>query len=501
MRIKTTFAANCKVVFFYAMKNTLLTIFTFLILSPIFGQGSDDACLFSQSLYQGTAKAMGMGNALGAVGGDMTGVCINPAGMGLYRSNEFTATLGLMHNLNASRYYGNATQAGKYRTELPNFGYVSSKQRSNYKGIRFTQFGIGFTRTNDYNIHTFAKGINPTSSKIDNYLAQIDGYDPTELQDNFAYTIYPAWNTYLIDLYQDEQGEYYSSPVPQGGIWQSQENSFKGRSEEYTFALSANYQERLFMGASLGITHIKREGIKAFEESALKDEDIDFNQWNFTESIASTGWGCNAKLGFIFHANSWFRLGLAYHTRGLYAFDETWQTETESKIEHVTYKSFSPNSTYNYNFRSPRKWIGSMAFVIRQAGLIGFDAEYTNYGAARFTCDDFDYSHVNKDIADNYGKTFNFRLGSEWNLGASYLRAGLAYYGSPFGLKESLGSVKKASFGFSLPVNFDTTFDFAYELSYSKSNMVLYDAGVLGIEPVVQRQFRNNVAVTLKVKF
>ena len=270
MRIKTTFAANCKVVFFYAMKNTLLTIFTFFILSPIFGQGSDDACLFSQSLYQGTAKAMGMGNALGAVGGDMTGVCINPAGLGLYRSNEFTATLGLMHNLNASRYYGNATQAGKYRTELPNFGYVSSKQRSNYKGIRFTQFGIGFTRTNAYNIHTFAKGINPTSSKIDNYLAQIDGYDPTELQDNFAYTIYPAWNTYLIDLYQDEQGEYYSSPVPQGGIWQSQENSFKGRSEEYTFALSANYQERLFMGASLGITHIKREGIKAFEEAKLK---------------------------------------------------------------------------------------------------------------------------------------------------------------------------------------------------------------------------------------
>ena len=50
-------------------------------------------------------------------------------------------------------------------------------------------------------------------------------------------------------------------------------------------------------------------------------------------------------------------------------------------------------------------------------------------------------------------------------------------------------------------MNFDTTFDFAYELSYSKSNMVLYDAGVLGIEPVVQRQFRNNVAVTLKVKF
>ena len=69
-----------------------------LFVVATFAQGVDDACLFSQTYYQGTAKALGMGNAMGAVGGDMASVCINPAGMGIYRSTEFTTPLSLMDN-------------------------------------------------------------------------------------------------------------------------------------------------------------------------------------------------------------------------------------------------------------------------------------------------------------------------------------------------------------------------------------------------------------------
>ena len=80
------------------MKRILATIIAMLTFVIAFGQSADDACLFSQTYYQGTAKALGMSNALGAVGGDMTAVCINPAGMGLYRSHEITASLNLMDN-------------------------------------------------------------------------------------------------------------------------------------------------------------------------------------------------------------------------------------------------------------------------------------------------------------------------------------------------------------------------------------------------------------------
>lgn len=469
--------------------------------APLFGQGSDDAYLFSQTYYQGTSKALGMGNALGAVGGDMTAVSINPAGMGIYRSNEFTTTLNLLDNYHSSFYYGTPNGANKMRLSIPNLGWVSTKQRSNYRPLRFTQFGIGLTRLNDYNMHTFPKGINPTSSKIDEYLARMDGYSQYELQDYFPYDIYPAWSTYLIDLYEDELGQYYSSPVPQGNIWQSQESQFTGRSEEWTFAGSANYYDQLYIGASANLRHIKREGTRDFMESSVAGDDTDFNQWSFKEDLRSNAWGGNLKVGFLYHANPWLRIGAAFHSPSIYNFEESWQTETESQISWVTRKYISPNANYEYTFFSPLKWVGSLAFVIAQRGLISFDAEYTNFGAARFRASDYDYDAVNESIKSTFGRTLNFRIGSEWLLGTSYLRLGAGYYGSPFGFGENNGSVKKASLGFSLPVSEATTFDFAYELSYGTSNIYLYDAGELGIESILQSQFKNNLAVTLKVRF
>lgn len=486
-----------------AMKNIFITLTVFFFVTTTFAQGIDDACLYSQTYHHGTARATGMGNALGAVGGDMTAVCINPAGLGVYRSHELTASLNLLDNYTTSQYYGTQNNGNKFQVSIPNIGYVNARQRSNYRRLRFTQFGIGLTRTNDYNSHTFAKGINPTSSKIDNYLARIDGYAPNELQEAFPYDIYPAWNTYLIDLYEDEQGEYYGSPVPQGGIWQSQENTFRGRVEEWTFAGSANYGDRLFIGISAGLNHIKRVGTRVFEEEMPEQAQstTDFNQWSFTENITSSGWGGNLKVGLIYHTNYWLRLGAAFHSPTIYAFDERWQTETESEINRIKNKSLSPESHYTYTFISPLKWIGSLAFVVGQEALISLDAEYMNYGMAQFSAEDWDYSSINDDIKANFGRTLNFRLGSEWRISNTYLRFGMAYYGSPYGLGYSDGSVKKASCGVSLPLGEISAIDFAYELSYGKDLFTLYDAGSLDIEPVTQKQFRNNLSLTLKFHF
>ena len=332
----------------------------------------------------------------------------------------------------------------------------------------------------------------------------MDGYSPNELQDAFPYDIYPAWNTYLIDLYQDSLGAYYGSPVPQGNVWQSQENEFKGRNEAWTFAGGLNFYDKLYFGLSLDLTHIKRVGTRTFTESRVNGTETDFNQWHYKEDISSSAIGANLKAGLIYHANRWLRLGAAFHSPTIYSFDEKWQTETESQILMVTRKSLSPESNYEYVFISPLKWVGSMAFVIGEHGMISLDAEYTNFGAACFKAaadDDFDYSPVNESIKNTYGKTFNIRLGSEWRAGESYLRLGAGYYGSPFGFGEPGGSVKKASCGISVPVSAATTFDFAYELTYGQSYYNLYDAGELGIEPVSQKQFKNLVATTLKVRF
>ena len=479
------------------MKKILLIAVALLIQMAATAQGVDDAKLFSQTYYQGTGKALGMGNAMGAVGGDMTAVCINPAGMGIYRSSELTTSLNFLDNYSTSTYYGDKKSGNMFRFSIPNLGFVLAKERSNYKSLRYTQFGVGLTRTNDFNVCTNAMGINPSSSMVDNYLGRMYGYSVEELQDAFPYDIYPAWKTYLVDLYEDG----YNSPVPQGNIWQGQESEFRGRSEAWTFAGSANFFDKLFIGTSIDLMHIKRYGTKVFKESRVEGTETEFNQWSFTEDLSSTGWGGNAKVGFIYHATPWFRFGAAFHSPTLYAFSEQWQTTTETEINYITNKSLSPEANYEYTFISPLKCLGSLAFVVGQQGMISLDVEYLNYGAARFKANDFDYSATNESIKENLGHTANFRLGTEWYVGGTYLRFGTAYYGSPFGLGQTGGSVKKASCGVSVPVSAGTSFDFAYELSHGKTFNTLYDAGDLGIESVTHSQYRHILLTTLKMRF
>lgn len=483
------------------MKKILTIVAVLLLQMSAFAQGVDDANLFSQAYYQGTAKALGMGNAMGAVGGDMTAVCINPAGMGIYRSSELTTSLNFLDNYSTSTYYGDKKSDNMFRLSIPNLGFVLAKERSNYKGLRYTQFGVGLTRTNDFNMCTNAMGINPSSSMVDNYLARMYDYSVDELQDAFPYDIYPAWRTNLVDLYDDEEGAYYGSPVPQGNIWQGQESEFRGRSEAWTFAGSANFFDKLFIGASVDLTHIKRFGTKVFKESRVEGTETEFNQWSFTEDLSSTGWGGNIKVGFIYHATSWLRFGAAFHSPTLYAFSEQWQTTTETEINYVVNKSLSPEANYEYTFISPLKCLGSLAFVVGQQGMISLDVEYLNYGAARFRASDFDYSPTNGSIKENLGHTANFRLGTEWYVGGTYLRFGTAYYGSPFGLGQAGGSVKKASCGVSVPVSSSTSFDFAYELSHGRTFNTLYDAGDLGIESVTHSHYRHLLLTTMKIRF
>ena len=70
----------------------------------LFAQGELDAYRFSQMELNGTARSMSMGGAFGALGGDMSVMSHNPAGLGVYRSSEVQATLNLsMANMYKAR--------------------------------------------------------------------------------------------------------------------------------------------------------------------------------------------------------------------------------------------------------------------------------------------------------------------------------------------------------------------------------------------------------------
>lgn len=48
----------------------------------------------AQKDLNGTARFVGMGGAMSALGGDISTISTNPAGIGIYRSNDAMVTMG-----------------------------------------------------------------------------------------------------------------------------------------------------------------------------------------------------------------------------------------------------------------------------------------------------------------------------------------------------------------------------------------------------------------------
>ena len=71
-----------------------LTAFSLLIAAGVGAQTVYDAANITSKDLNGTARFVGMGGAMGALGGDISTIGSNPAGIGIYRSNDIMTTFG-----------------------------------------------------------------------------------------------------------------------------------------------------------------------------------------------------------------------------------------------------------------------------------------------------------------------------------------------------------------------------------------------------------------------
>ena len=75
------------------MKKNLLYIFSLICISAM-AQTPEDALRTAWFTQNGTARNMATGGVMGSLGGDITANHVNPAGLGLFKTNEFVLTPG-----------------------------------------------------------------------------------------------------------------------------------------------------------------------------------------------------------------------------------------------------------------------------------------------------------------------------------------------------------------------------------------------------------------------
>lgn len=430
------------------MKNLFFlctTLFTLLNFNNIQAQVAADALRFSSLDVLGTARTVGVGGGLSALGADFSVINTNPAGLATFRRSEFTLTPSFHLNSTEATLDGSngeTVNENKFAFNLGNIGLVIAREgrKPNWKT---SNFAIGFNRIATFQQDFTYRG-SSRGSFIDSFQEASIDLAPSELS-NFTTGL--AFDTQaLFDL---EGDEFYETDVELNGdalLSKEQVVQRKGGISEFTVAYGRNYNEKLMIGIALGIPILTFTENRFYRESDPNDEVPFYRNMEFDEELRTTGQGINAKLGVIFRVNQAIRLGGAVHTPTSFNLSDDFQTRmlydfvdgnNDGPIE-----SSSPDEggLFDYSLKTPWRFIGSAGFIIKQAGFLTAEVEFLRYSGAQFDLTENDNSastltfeeNLNNEIASIYQSAINLRFGGEFVVKVLRLRAGVALTGTPY---------------------------------------------------------------------
>ena len=115
-----------------------------------FAQSQMDAHRYAQNELGGTARYLAMGGAFGALGGDISVMNANPAGLAVYRSSEVVTTLSLTSTNAKTDWLGSTSDQTKTKVNFDNIAYVGYFPTGNDEGIVSWNVGFSYNRLKNY---------------------------------------------------------------------------------------------------------------------------------------------------------------------------------------------------------------------------------------------------------------------------------------------------------------------------------------------------------------
>jgi len=438
----------------------ILTIFSFFIIIVTNAQYldyNDLGLLFSAENNQGTARTMAMKGSFGALGGDLSALAINPAGGAIFTNSTASFTLGYHQKEVLSDFYGNQFQNSQGDLNISQAGGLLVFD-NNYENnsIQKVVIGINYSIVNDFKNNWMANGIaSPTWVK-----------DPVDD---------------LINYSNVEIQEY--------------KNYTTGKQSQLNFSIAAQYNDNLYIGASLN-THDTN-----FVEESTRQEIANDGNGNSVDAFESywqevQGSGFSMGIGFIFKATQNFRLGLSYNSPVWYELHEESNLFEEYENDLIGYYNLIYSNdpppyenninkvlVYDYKLRTPSKLTGSLAYVFDDKGLISADITRKNYKGTTISPESqFDFENENFDSF--LSESYKLNLGAEWRLDEFSLRAGYSYEQSPFSnLSDTFDQENPSNFtlgvgdssGYSMGIGYDFG-NFKIDIAYDQTQQTdFYD--------------------------
>lgn len=445
------------------MKKTLLAITLMLATVAAGAQTMYDALTFSQNNYYGTARSIGMGNAMTAVGGDLGSIGINPAGSAVYNYSQFTLTPNLTvssmnasysaYPVNGSDVFSNEQARKLTRFSMPNIGATFNMQTGNKSGLVAVTYGFVVNGTNNFTNQMFAGGTNDKTSYISSMAVAADGYDVDFLNgyrdaagreiDDWSHPYYNSddqgywapWNIITnaqsgaIGTYgntsdpsyywryiaategfnntgeKDADGNFIYDIFLGGPLNQSYGRKVTGSKYDALFNVGFNFSDRFFLGVNFGLTNIDYNYDEYFKEAAVDPADfiIEYEDATTYFSDYRTRYSYTAEGTGVYG-----KIGfIALPADGL-RIGAAIQTPTSTQItEHWRHSTdiHYQNSSYDGSATSPE---GDWSYTLRSPYRVNAGLAYTFMGMALLSADYemTDYSSMKFKDRDGYADTF-----------------------------------------------------------------------------------------------
>jgi hypothetical protein len=451
----------------------ILLIFALAAVGTAKAQLLSDALLFSDGQLTTTARSAAVGNALGAIGGDMVSANINPAGLGIYRVSEFTITPMYSFNSTNATFSNEILGDQKNRFSMGNLGLLMHTPIENgkWKGVNI---GVSYNRIGSFNNDMSFSGLS-FGSRIQNFVASAQGVAPAMLNE---FESQLAYDTYLIDIQDAATNTYVGALDENTMVRKSQFRGEKGGLHEFAMSLAGNYNHKFYIGMTLGLNVARYNEFRSYEEFE-ETGSIDFKRFVFDETRSLKGTGINAKLGALYRINKMFKIGAHIHTPTVLRMTEQYYTEMTGEVmyqgvlENNTFQS--PNvGKYLYGLRTPLVWGVSASAVIKKAGFIGLDVEHVGYKSMKFQVAANDQTadintrlylaDLSASVKGLYQSAWRARIGGEAVLDVFRLRAGYQIQTSPYQTPLSGISDLRHQISFGLGIRGESVF---FDISYT----------------------------------
>ena len=353
------------------MKTRYLSIIACIAIAmPALAQEPYEIGNLAKPELDGTARYVGMGGALDALGADISVMSSNPAGIGIYKRNDFAGSLGSVSQQDGQKF----ASGNKTNMSFDQIGFVFS-MKSGFNSNNHINFGFNYHKSRNFDYILSAAHSLGNSSQ--NELTAAKLHNQVIPNKDGKITDEEKWSYSMIDqLYCNSQNILGYDPNT-GDISYLNADDYNlkrantGYVGEYDFNMSGGINNRFFWGVTVGLYDVHYKGYSEYVENYSKDNLL------ITDNRRITGTGVDVKAGLIFRpiADSPFRIGLTVSSPTYYTLTSSNNTSMylNGQLDGNVYGS------YDYELYTPWKFGVSIGHTISDYLALGAGYEYADY--------------------------------------------------------------------------------------------------------------------------